>query len=294
MKRNIQTIENEIDEINLAIIELDKRINSFTKFAWVLVWFGATIFILGFILYFFNCINLNKLNELGDFYSGTVTSLWSLSALFFIYVAFLGQKQQLNKQSIEIMQNQIELRMNREEQQNQRKEMKKHNETLEHQRFENTFFQLLRQHNDIINSIDLRRLSRETLAYYVYAQGRDCFKIFYDEEIKKKLEDVYELSNVMEKYEQFYKKRQSDLSHYFKSFYHILKFIKRGKKNIDKNYYASLLRAQASNYELILIFYNGISVYGKEKLKPLLKEYNILKSVPEDLIFHSSHHNEYK
>ena len=38
---------------------------------------------------------LGNLSSLGSYLQGAVQSLWSLAAFLFIYVAFLGQKQQL-------------------------------------------------------------------------------------------------------------------------------------------------------------------------------------------------------
>jgi hypothetical protein len=46
------------------------------------------------------------------------------------------------------------------------------NETLRNQNFENTFFQLLRLHNDILNAIDLQKDGATT-------RGRDCFRVFW-------------------------------------------------------------------------------------------------------------------
>lgn len=40
-----------------------------------------------------------------------------------------------------------------------------------------------------------------------------------------------------------------------------------------------MFRAQLSEFELVLIFYNGLSQIGCEKLKPLLEKYSILKNI---------------
>lgn len=75
------------------------------------------------------------------------------------------------------------------------------------------------------------------------------------------------------------------LDHYFRYLYRILKFIDQSDL-IDDNLkyrYSSILRAQLSEYELVLIYYNGLSSKGK-KLKPLLEKYSILKNLrKEDL-----------
>ena len=81
--------------------------------------------------------------------------------------------------------------------------------------------------------------------------------------------------------------------HYFRHFYTILKFIDKedipeGNKRIfsdEELYgYAKILRATLSRYELVWLYYNGLSVYGNEKLKPLLEKYCMLKNLREDLL----------
>lgn len=41
-------------------------------------------------------------------------------------------------------------------------------------------------------------------------------------------------------------------------------------------------RALLSRYELVWLYYNGLSVYGEEKLKPLIERYAMLKNLRED------------
>ena len=56
------------------------------------------------------------------------------------------------------------------------------------------------------------------------------------------------------------------LGRYFNHFYAILKFIDDAIAIIDKQKYASILRAMLSDYELIMLFYNGINDENKIKL----------------------------
>lgn len=83
------------------------------------------------------------------------------------------------------------------------------------------------------------------------------------------------------------------LDHYFLHFYTILRFVdestafdydEEGKDNlqyahVQKYHYASVLRATLSRYELVLLYYNGLSNFGREKLKPLLKKYAMLNNL---------------
>jgi hypothetical protein len=293
------TLEEEIqiatDRINIRttefetkISELETKILDFTKWAWGFVYGGFIIVALGLIIYFCKDINAFGLNLLGDFYGGSVASIWSLAGLFFIYVAFLGQKQQLLYQQMEIMYSQLEVKYTRLELEGQKQEMMEQNSTLRQQRFENTFFQLLRNHQDIVNDIDIRRkLSSGESS--VSQQGRDCFKTFY-EKFCGTINKNSPPDKTNQAYMRFYHGHQSDLGHYFRNLYHILKFINGAKEIIedDKFKYTSLLRALLSSYELALLFHNCLGDYGNEFFKPLVEKYSFLKNLDEELIMNQT------
>ena len=52
----------------------------------------------------------------------------------------------------------------------------------------------------------------------------------------------------------------------------------------DEYEYTSMLRAILSRYELVWLYYNGLSEYGNEKLKPLIERYAMLKNLRKDLL----------
>lgn len=81
------------------------------------------------------------------------------------------------------------------------------------------------------------------------------------------------------------------LDHYFRYLYRIMKFVdeadylERDKKYIDERYkYMGILRATLSPYELVFLFYNDLSKYGKEKVKPLIERYSMFKSLRPELL----------
>lgn len=79
-----------------------------------------------------------------------------------------------------------------------------------------------------------------------------------------------------------YEKQMSGvLDNYFRYLYRILKYIDDSKLISDstKYQYAGILRAHLSYMELLLIYYNGLSVYGREKMKPLIEKYHLLKNI---------------
>lgn len=298
---DIQTFTNRInkknDEYNEQILKLDKDIKTYTCWAWSFVVGGFIVGILGVFLYCTRCSNESfGLNLLGDFYGGSVASIWSLAGLFFIYVAFLGQKQQLLNQQIEIMYSQLEVKHTRLELEGQKKEMMEQNRTLKQQRFENTFFQLLRNHQEIVNGIDITSKNNSTNTWTVVSQGRDCFKTFYDRfRDKSRYSKSKNIVYILKSYMDFYQEHQSDLGHYFRNLYHILKYIHNSEDISieDKFKYTSLLRALLSSYELSLLFYNGLGDYGKEHFKSLIETYSFLKNLDISLLIDKKHKSEY-
>ncbi|WP_053990017.1 putative phage abortive infection protein [Mangrovimonas sp. TPBH4] len=284
-------------EIEKEIILLNSKITFYTNCAWIFVYAGAAITFFSVIFYIFKNKDTEfELNLLGDFLGGSVASIWSLAGLFLIYVAFLGQKQQLLNQQLEIMYSQLEVKYTRLELAGQREEMATQNDTLLNQKFENTFFQLLTLFNGIVNSLDLRNGSR-----VIISSGRDCFKTFYNSlraETKNAIGQntpfvSAPIIQTIKAYDKVYNQNKSDLSHYFRTIYHIFKFIDDSTIE-NKKRYASIVRAQLSSYEQVLLFYNCIHSNGLKKFKPLIEQYAILKNLDEDLILSPNHLNEYE
>lgn len=71
---------------------------------------------------------------------------------------------------------------------------------------------------------------------------------------------------------------------YFRYLYRILKYIDDSKLISDevKYQYAGILRAHLSYMELPLLYYNGLSGFGREKMKPLMERYHLLKNIREE------------
>lgn len=281
-------IESRQKEIEIEVDKLDNDIIRFTKYAWRCIWLG--VFITIFALFYFSIKIETPLNEMGDFMSGTVASIWSLAGLFFIYVAFIGQKVQILHQQMEIMHSQLELKYTRFELEGQKKEMIEQNNTLKIQRFENTFFSMLSLHHRIVENVDL--------TYYPNGRGlkgRDAFRFIFEtltmlmsQNVDKDFKIIY-----LEEYEQL----RTHLGHYFRNIYRIIKLVdnleikttNRKKKSDKDNYqlrysYTSILRAQLSDFEILLLFYNCLTSNGSKRLKPFIEKYSLLNNITSDLL----------
>lgn len=204
-----------------------------------------------------------------------------------------------------------ELKLQRDELASQRMEFAQQNETLKLQRFENTFFNMMQLQQQIVNDLQYSRIeganksarfgnrtAAQTTPLNKIYKGRELFSFlfshkndyFYDG-IKYDLIDGGWLAYNESTWRTY-------LDHYFRHFYTILRFInetsafdynEQGNRDEEyefaqKYHYATILRATLSRYELVLLFYNGLSVFGQEHLKPLLEKYSMLNNLNESLL----------
>lgn len=224
-------------------------------------------------------IDTSIFGNYGDVVGGVVGALWSLAGVLLFYAALKLQREDLNLQRQELVKS-------REIAQEQSK-------TFHVQRFENTFFNLLDLHHEIVKGIDIRKNKTE-----IVAQGRDCFKYIYNDDLRghvavRKVPND-DIDGIISVYLNTYERNQSDLGHYFRNLYHIFKYIHFSDVSFpEKHRYANFARAQLSSFELLLLFYNCLSRNGVEKFKPLIETYQVLKNMPLEKLVHPSHKNQY-
>lgn len=188
----------------------------------------------------------------GDMF-GSVNALFSGLAFAGVIYAIFLQRKELFLQRKELEQTRAEL-------EGQKLQLEAQNRTLQKQNFENTFFELLRSQNDIINSIDLVDENNKV------TRGRDCFAVFfkrYKRAWKRSVDSKGEIEDkqrINETYLEFYNDNGSEFGHYFRTLYNIIKFV--NASNIEnKKFYTNLVRAQLSSFELALLFYNCLSQF---------------------------------
>jgi hypothetical protein len=122
-------------------------------------------------------------------------------------------------------------------------------------------------------------------------QGRDCFRRlfrYYSQTAK----DEVGIENLRQKYAIFYEKYGHEVGHYFRTLYNLVKLVERSTVE-DKRFYTNIIRAQLSDQELALLFYNCLSMYGSQKFKPLVEKYALLKNMPPQTLINPEHRNLY-
>jgi hypothetical protein len=210
-------------------------------------------------------ITFNNANDDGGTFGdkfGFINSLFSGLAFVGLIAAILLQQEEL-KNTQEIMKDQKE-------------EFKTQNNSIKLQNFEGTFFQLLRNFNDIIDGVDIKTGNENHT-------GRDGIYMIFQRlaGIARKRGAQWSWKEI---YEEFYKSNSHEIAHYFRILYRLFRYIEEKALEGDGEFYAKIVRAQLSRYETILLFYNVLSPHG-EKFKTQVNKYQLLKFVnPDDLI----------
>lgn len=272
--------DNRKDSINI------KRIIWIVGIVILLLWGGSWL-----ALYLFYDLPTDR-GTFGDMF-GAVNALFSGLAFAGLIVTLLYQKEELQLQREELAQT-------REELKGQKEEFKEQNETLKRQRFENTFFNMLTLHQEIVKSFEFTDIAtkrhhtsngwsenaipknysgREYFKFSFERKRCDCNGHFYNG-LRGVLDNVgingYDDSETV-----------TELDHYFRNLYRIIKFIDEStliSDFQDRYQYTSMVRGQLSPYELLWLFYDGLSTYGREKFQPLIEKYALLKNIRVELL----------
>jgi len=167
--------------------------------------------------------------------------------------------------------------MQRHELQLQRRELDETQELMEQQKFESMFFQMLRLHGDVVDSMYSRHLGN--------AKGREAlwvFEKFFTDIVRKTSippdDEIARTAKLLFDHH----RAQLDVGHYFRNMYQIVKFIDDRDDTVAKQRYANIVRAQMTHSEQVLLLYNCLSTYGNEKFKPLVNKYSLLEGVRPD------------
>jgi hypothetical protein len=220
----------------------------------------------------YNLSDTSNLGTFGDFVGGVVNPI--LTFLTFVGLLMTIVLQQKAAASADLAAQKTEATLSEQLVSQKR------------QSFEATFFQMLTLHNTIVNSMDIKRVSNPG---FLDLHGRDCFKFFHNE-----LLTYYnlhtggarsELENIQIAFRSLWQERQQDLGHYFRYLYNIIRFT--DEANVDHRY-MKLLRAQLSDYELVIILYNSLTDAG-QNFRRYIDKYDLMDNLSRDLLFDPGH-----
>lgn len=296
------------------------KLNDNNKEAWwiwvvaiigcLLVWLlGACITRWYAVRYASSIVN-NAAALFGDSF-GAVNALISALAFAGVFVTFWLQRKELDLQ--------------RQELKAQREEFTQQNKTLKLQRFENTFFHMMELQQQIVNDLFIKVSDKEDVwEDSSFSGGRDRKEVIVDNSVRGRqvvdyIYNHYENGhfrrgvyvNLYEKGLEGYENSPylSLLDHYFRHLYTILRYVDEtdafdvnDEGDVDEEYtyrqkyhYTTIVRATLSRYELLMLYYNGLSKFGKEKLKPLIERYCLLNNLDiTSLSFSRENYEVYK
>jgi hypothetical protein len=266
-----------------------------------LIIIGVIIIIIGLVFYFDKKNNTENTMPIA-------TILMSLAAtITFLYTI---EKNKESKEQFKQERNEVKAQF--EEQQ----------KFFQKQQFESTFFNMMKQLEDIINNLSFHNVKGREIFTYFYLTSRQVvdnielvniakhlypLNTFIDEtqasrndnlficifKGKEQLVSYEGVSSLIRLFGIFgFESSYSVvyLDFYFRFIYRILKFVDESNfieddpRYIDERYkYTSLLRAVLSPSELYFIYYDGLTNKGIEKFKPLIEKYSILKNFMIDM-----------
>lgn len=213
----------------------------------------------------FKLESFEDLGVVGDFFGGTTVGLLSLASILFVTAAIVMQKEELELQRKEVMAT--------------RREYEITNLTMKKQQFENTFFNMVTLHHEIVNSIVYNDSYKKLQGRHAIAEIKSSLKNTYnnpssDMLTKMNRSIVHNRYRADLAYSEFYLKYEPSLGHYFRNLYRIIKWIDESTLDFnEKKNYLGILRAQLSSSELVLIFYNNSTKNG-ENFKKLVDKYD--------------------
>lgn len=235
----------------------------------------------------------NERGTFGDQF-GAVNALFSGLAFAGLIYTIILQRHDLKLQRRDLRLQREELALTRKEMEEQTAEFEKQNETLKIQRFENTFFNMMSQFQEVVNNLTVM----VTTSSGIYeSKGRDVFQAQFEKtvvyvDLKNEAKNKARfrgMKGALEKYNldgYLYSDTPTCFDHYFRLLYRILKFVKTTSlvTTYEEEYeYTAMLRAVLSRYELVWLFYNGLT-YGEDKLKPLIERYAMLSNLRTDML----------
>lgn len=254
-------------------------------FIWILSWLGVS------------CLfdDSEERGTFGDQF-GAINALFSGLAFAGLIYTILLQHEELGLQRQELADTRDELK-------GQKEEAEKQNAIMKKQQFENTFFQLLQVHHNIVNGIHIKQMSGREVFRNRYIALRNELAdfsraIFTDKgEIKaidEKLAMNIDLVNmVFKKHYDFF---LLDAGLYFRNLYRIIKYVDEHLILLpeEKYEYITMLRSQLSDYELAWMFYNCLSSNGVDKFKPLIEKYALFNNLSKEILLIEKHREFYE
>lgn len=232
-------------------------------------WFAYLLFIGPYI-----SSKSSEWSAFGAYYGGLVGPILS-------FFAFLILMVNLNRQDYQIKE--------------QDKRIAKIDELQRVVRLEETVGGLLDALNTIVQGIYIARKNKsyrgQRAFFYLYkfALRRAYVEICHTHVSQPSFESLIN-PLTRDAYINFYKSHGSYVGHYFRTLYTIVKTIDtEAQTDVERTKLISWLTCRLSRFELLLLFYNGLSIFGERRFKPLIERYSLFEHMDTDYLFDWRH-----
>lgn len=230
--------------------------------------------LIGLISIIFMClmlwINYQYATSLGDKYQGIFGDMFGAANALFTGLSFTGLI--------------ITILLQRQELRETRDEFIKQNETLINQKFENTFFNLINNHHQIVSDMRSKEYTmKQGQKLYTYFEGRSVFEHMMSILLNNLDDDI---STYNMQYHDFYRKFGYKYIHYIKNLHQIIKLVDENDFNVVDNQkqklkYISIIWSQLSDHEIALLFYHTSYDNGQKDFKTLIEKHSLFKDINE-------------
>ena len=259
-----------------------------TYIAWLFVVFLIVLLIWGGS-YLIICYYLKGWTERGQFGDlfGAVNALFSGLAFAGLIMTIWLQRRDLQYQRKSIEQTNQEM-------QHQTREFDVQNQTLKQQQFDNTFFELLRMLQTIVDDLTLnveysRYIDMPDQKLSFTCTGRNVFQeLFINRFYKVVAGSSHGIESLHDEVKNngvdrtFARDELKFLYHYIRFVYRIVKYVDETTlltSDEEKYNYVSFLRATLSNYEQMILFYNCCTKAASNNIRLLFDRYDLFSNV---------------
>ena len=198
--------------------------------------------------------------DFGDFMGGTLNPILSALSLFGLLFTIYYQNKELEETRKELKESRIA-------QQEQSESLKLQNQATSLQMFENTFFKLFEQHNEMLDNCYNSRGIISILNYQSTRQ--DDFGQVLEDVNKNELIDNFRYTN----------QHNNAVKNYFMILYQLLKFIDTQciKNNFDAKFFTNMVRALLDNEILKALAVNIVAYKDFTQYKEYIEKYELFE-----------------
>lgn len=261
------------------------------KLPWILISFGLfAVFCIVSVFAYYEYIffdfkidsNVEHFGQFGDFIGGTLNPILAFLSFMALLYTIKIQMDELKLSREELEATRKELEGSRIAQQEQSESLKLQNQATKLQMFENTFFKLFEQHNEMLDNC---YNSHGIISILNYQSNRvnDVGEVLKDAN-KNELIDNFRYTN----------QHNNAVKNYFMVLYQLLKFIDIQciKNNFDAKFFTNMVRAILDNEILKALAINIVAYKDFAQYKKYVERYELFehlyiddKDVNSNLLF---------